>query len=208
MARLKKQFFLLEKTINKAKDKSLREIVKLLKEVLKEYPYFFDKEHWDKLVDLFYESLKETFVITSDFIESIYDKVKEFNVKDVFELTYKADGKDIEDRLRKYWIEGYENLLNNKWDEQEALEFLIKHYDNILTTETRNVENAVKKNKQPIRAELLIIEAGCDLCEGGEYPVDEAVDLPPYHPNCCCVAWYEETTNPDDIEDLDLEEDI
>ena len=52
---------------------------------------------------------------------------------------------------------------------------------------------------------MLVIESGCDNCPGGEYPADEAVELPPYHPNCGCCYYYIVTDDEDDINDLDLE---
>ena len=50
-----------------------------------------------------------------------------------------------------------------------------------------------------------IIESGCDNCEGGEYPADEDVTLPPYHPYCNCQWYWDYTDSEDDINDLDLE---
>lgn len=68
------------------------------------------------------------------------------------------------------------------------------------------MESAVKKLKKPNRPSMLIIEAGCgDLCQGGEYAADENVDLPPFHPNCQCIWYFDETDDSDDIEDLELE---
>ena len=55
----------------------------------------------------------------------------------------------------------------------------------------------------------VIVEAGTcdDLCGewSGEYPADEAIPLPPYHTNCQCSAYYIETDDEDDVNDLDLE---
>ena len=80
-------------------------------------------------------------------------------------------------------------------------------YDRILFTESRVVESKVKKMKKPIDATLLVIESGCDLCQGGEYPPDADVELPPFHPYCNCTYYYE-TAEVDDITDLDLENDL
>ena len=80
-------------------------------------------------------------------------------------------------------------------------------YDRILFTESRVVESKVKKMKKPIDATLLVIESGCDLCQGGEYPPDADVELPPFHPYCNCTYYYE-TAEVDDIADLDLESDL
>ena len=78
-------------------------------------------------------------------------------------------------------------------------------YDRILFTESRVVESKLKKFKKPKNASMLIIESGCDLCEGGEYPPDEDIQLPPFHPYCNCIHYYDITDDEDDIHDLDLE---
>jgi hypothetical protein len=49
-------------------------------------------------------------------------------------------------------------------------------------------------------------ESICDEYEG-ECPIDELI-YPPYHPNCNCYVIYEITDDPQEIEDLDLEDDI
>ena len=67
------------------------------------------------------------------------------------------------------------------------------------------VESKLKKIKKPNNASLLVIESGCELCEGGEFPPDEDVVLPPFHPYCNCTYYYEITDSEDDINDLDLE---
>ena len=78
-------------------------------------------------------------------------------------------------------------------------------YDRILFTESRVVESKIKEFKKPTNASMHIVESGCDLCTGGEYPPDEDIQLPPFHPNCNCTHYYETTDNEDDINDLDLE---
>ena len=83
--------------------------------------------------------------------------------------------------------------------------YLINMYDRILFTESRVVESKIKEFKKPINASMLIIESGCENCVGGEYPPDEDIQLPPFHPNCNCTHYYETTDDEDDINDLDLE---
>jgi muramoyltetrapeptide carboxypeptidase len=67
------------------------------------------------------------------------------------------------------------------------------------------IENFVKAKQKPLEGYMLIIESGCDTCTGGEYPADEDVTLPPFHPNCNCTFYYELTDNKDDINDLELD---
>ena len=61
------------------------------------------------------------------------------------------------------------------------------------------------QNKVGKLSQLVIIENSGGDCDG-EWPADEAI-LPPYHPNCCCQAYYDDTDNEDDIKDLELEND-
>lgn len=90
--------------------------------------------------------------------------------------------------------------------------YLIDKYDRLLRNETQIIKNTVMQNKVGKLSQLVIIENSGGDCDGGcaqyagEWPVDEAI-LPPYHPNCCCQAYYDDTDNEDDIKDLELEND-
>lgn len=205
---IRKKILKLEDLIDESKDKYFEKIINKSLKAVREYSNNFNIKLWDKaykkIEDLFYESLTETYLITSKYIEKLYEEVEEFNIKNIFDLTYKEDGKTIQDRLSLIWEETRQDILKEK-TYKEIRDNLVYKFERILNTETKNVENAVKKNKRPINATLLVIESGCDMCEGGEYPPDEDVNLPPYHPSCRCIFYYE-VANPDDVHDLDLEE--
>lgn len=205
---IRKEILKLEDLVDKSKDKYFEKIINKSLKAVREYSNNFNIKLWDKaykkIEDLFYESLTETYLITSKYIEKLYEEVEEFNIKNIFDLTYKEDGKTIQDRLSLIWKETRQDILEEK-TYKEIRDNLVYKFERILNTETKNVENAVKKNKKPINATLLVIESGCDMCEGGEYPPDEDVDLPPYHPSCRCIFYYE-VADPDDVHDLDLEE--
>lgn len=205
---IRKEILKLEDLVDESKDKYFEKIINKSLKAVREYSNNFNIKLWDKaykkIEDLFYESLTKTYLITSKYIEQLYEEVEEFNIKNIFDLTYKEDGKTIQDRLSLIWEETRQDILKEK-THKEIRDNLVYKFERILNTETKNVENAVKKNKRPINATLLVIESGCDMCEGGEYPPDEDVNLPPYHPSCRCIFYYE-VANLDDVHDLDLEE--
>lgn len=184
-------------------DKYLQKTTKVILSATKSYPNDWDKTY-DKIEELFYEFLTKVYKNVNIHLKSIYRNLPELDVKNIFDLTYDIDGKHITERLKEYWGEAEKNLANNPDDLISVQNYLINMYDRILFTESRVVESKVKKMKKPIDATLLVIESGCDLCQGGEYPPDADVELPPFHPYCNCTYYYE-TAEIDDIKDLDLE---
>ena len=144
-------------------------------------------------------------------LKKIYSRTKKFELKDILSLTYQDDEKTLLDRIQKYWSAGAQKLENNI---STALvkQYLINMYDMLLTNETLIVRNQVMHNKLSSVANILVIEGeGDDHCGGlcaqwiGEYPADEPIPLPPYHPSCLCSCYYIETDDFDDMQDLDLE---
>lgn len=69
------------------------------------------------------------------------------------DLTYKADGKTLPERVKFYWDET-EKLLKQAKDNKSAITnakvHLLAMLERILTTEINMVSNGVKKNKSPI----------------------------------------------------------
>lgn len=187
-------------------DKYLQKTTKVILSATKSYPNDWDKTY-DKIEELFYEFLTKVYKNVNIHLKSIYRNLPELDVKNIFDLTYDIDGKHITERLKEYWGEAEKNLANNPDNLISVQNYLINMYDRILFTESRVVESKVKKMKKPIDATLLVIESGCDLCQGGEYPPDADVELPPFHPYCNCTYYYE-TAEIDDIKDLDLERDL
>lgn len=196
----------LRKEVDSEIDECLQKITKVILQATKNYPTDWDK-HYRKIEDLFYEFLVEVYDMVNAYLKATYKNIPEFNIKDIFELTYDIDGKHIIERLEEYWDEGAEKLNSNDKNLVNVQNYLINMYDRILFTESRVVESKLKKIKRPLDATLLVIESGCDKCEGGSYPPDENIDLPPFHPYCNCTYYYE-VAGDDDIADLDIEEDL
>lgn len=153
----------------------------------------------DKIINLIYSFLETVYSTIINSLSEIYSQLADFNVDDILDLTYQEDGKTIEDRVHEY-------LLNHI----DLISTLYKFYL-LLDTESKNIKRAIIDNRVRPVASILIIECdeedchfGCDQY-AGEYPADEPIELPPYHPNCDCFYYFVETDDPDDIKDLDLE---
>lgn len=192
----------LRNKINASKEEALSTITRL---ILKATRNSMPQTTYNDIYDAFLESFNTTYKLTKNGLLDLYKEVSDFEVTDLLELTYTKDGKTFEERLKYYWAEAKSNLSNKTWTPQYAQERLIHSYDRILETETRVIETKVKDKSTPAHASLIVIESGCDTCQGGEYPIGETIEFPPFHPNCQCTWWYEETDNIDDIEDLELE---
>lgn len=187
-------------------DEYLQKTTKVILSATKSYPNDWDKTY-DKIEESFYEFLTKVYKNVNIHLKSIYRNLPELDIKNIFDLTYDIDGKHITERLKEYWSEAEKNLSSNPDNLISVQNYLINMYDRILFTESRVIESKVKQMKKPIDATLLVIESGCDLCQGGEYPPDADVELPPFHPYCNCTYYYE-TAEMDDIADLDLENDL
>lgn len=196
----------LRQTIDADIDEYLQKTTKVILSATKSYPNDWDKTY-DKIEELFYEFLTKVYKNVNIHLKSIYRNLPELDIKNIFDLTYDIDGKHITERLKEYWGEAEKNLTSNPDNLVNVQNYLINMYDRILFTESRVVESKVKKMKKPIDATLLVIESGCDLCQGGEYPPDADVELPPFHPYCNCTYYYE-TAEVDDMADLDLENNL
>lgn len=196
----------LRQTIDADIDEYLQKTTKVILSATKSYPNDWDKTY-DKIEELFYEFLTKVYKNVNIHLKSIYRNLPELDIKNIFDLTYDIDGKHITERLKEYWGEAEKNLASNPDNLISVQNYLINMYDRILFTESRVVESKVKKMKKPIDATLLVIESGCDLCQGGEYPPDADVELPPFHPYCNCTYYYE-TAEVDDMVDLDLENNL
>lgn len=161
----------------------------------------------DKTQQLFYDSLTQTYSITSNELKQIYSRTKDFEVSDILSLTYNKDNKTLNERIADHWYKAASYA-----DKQAMRVYLIDKYDRLLRNETQIIKNTVMQNKVGKLSQLVIIENSGGDCDGGcaeyagELPADEAI-LPPYHPNCCCQAYYDDTDNEDDIKDLELEND-
>ena len=196
----------LREEINSIREQDFEKIVSFILKALKEYQN--NTMSWDGLYseieDLFYKSFEGVYKSMNIGLEDIYKQLKEFSIEDISDLTYCLDGKTLNERIKEYWDEG-KKRLNNREDVNDIKSYLINKYDRILRTETSIIESKIKTYRKPINASILVIESGCEKCSGGEYPADEDVALPPFHPNCECCHYYVVTDDKDDIHDLDLE---
>ena len=183
----------------------LEQITKIIIKATKEYPENWDK-HFKEIEELLYEFLVQVYNIVNIYLKKIYkNNLPDLDVQDIYELTYDIDGKLLIERLEEYWNEAEKRLKKNINDKTNIINYLVNMYNRILFTEARVVESKLKKLKKPKNATMLIFESGCDNCEGGEYPADEDVIFPPYHPYCNCQWYWDYTDSEDDINDLDLE---
>ena len=181
----------------------------------------FSEEFWEnglqEILDLFYRALEEAYKKISISLKDIYQKIKDYDIKDIHDLTYTKDGKTLEDRILLYWAEVKIRLKKQEEDPDQVIRYLLWRYNTILNTEIKTVAENLKKHKKPIvSGEIYCIQVieGCgDNCDSncleynGEYPEDEDIPWPPYHPNCNGIGYYDLTDNPDDIKDLELDDD-
>lgn len=63
-----------------------------------------------------------------------------------------------------------------------------------MRTEVSYLENAIKRKKISISADVMVIEGACNyngICDKyvGVYAINENLDFPPYHPNCTCICY-------------------
>lgn len=197
----------------------------VISDAIKEYRQFLSRGKWNQkekeIENIFYDSLTKTYENTVKTINKVYKKVKDFETKDIFTLTYRKDGIELQERIKNYWIEGWAQLQDKRRQTSEDEELDIKLYLDyylirLLRNETSVVENNVKKIKKPTSAEIVIIEGICTCedtwggCEcddfSGEYPIGEEPDWPPFHPECTCIAYYDEVEEEDEQEALDIDE--
>ena len=209
--KIKQKIYELEDVLNKHVDDTLIEITKKAIQSIEEYLENKNNDRWlenySEIKEIFYKSFIKTYSLTAEYIQKMYSEVADFNIDDIDDLTYREDGKVFDQRLLEHWKDTKKEIDDNNFYEGIKIIkiHLISKLEKILRTEVRHISNAVKKHKYPLgKAYILIIEGGCENCEGGEYPPDEDIPWPPYHPCCKCVAYWEEASE-DDINDLDLE---
>lgn len=209
--KIKQKIYELEDALNKHVDNTLIEITKKAIQSIEEYIENKNNDKWlenfSEIKEIFYKSFIETYSLTDEYIQETYSEVADFNIDNIDDLTYREDGKTFDQRLFEHWKDTKKEIDDIVFYEEIKIVkiHLISKLEKILRTEVRHISNAVKKHKHPLNeAYILVIESGCENCEGGEYPPDEDIPWPPYHPYCRCVAYWE-VASEDDINDLDLE---
>lgn len=179
-------------------------LAKLFSVINNKMPY--NEELLQYILDLIYKCLEKIYSNTASRLDILYKDLKPFKVANLFDLTYQKDGKTIEERVEEYLEEVFQ--IKNPIAAKQLISF--KFY-RLMRTEVSHLETMIKKNKISISANVMVIEGSCN-CNGicdqyiGVYAIDENIDYPPYHPNCTCINYYDQTDNIDDIEDNDIEQ--
>ena len=166
------------------------------------------------IYDQFYTAFEEAYSITSSSLKNIYNEVLPYDIKKIKDLTYSDDGKTIDDRIQEYFEDAKSKIDENT--KQIVKQRLWYNLHKILNTEIKNISETVKHYKKPVPEDGLYIIQVIEGCGGecshdctnynGIYPEDEEIDWPPYHPNCSGIGYYDYTDDPDEIEELDLED--
>lgn len=194
--------------LNKKIDSELENIIKILFSWIAEGEKINTKDHRTTLINLFYNSLEEIYSEINVELGKIYKKVAPFNLKNITDLTFQADGKTLDERISKYLDDLEEKRISGDFQD-DMKNFGTNMYFRLLNNESRYLFTHLMEMKIKPVASLLVIETGIcdDLCGewNGEYPVGENIPLPPYHTNCQCSAYYIETDDEDDVNDLELE---
>ena len=116
----------------------------------------------EKTQQLFYDSLTQTYSITSNELKQIYSRTKDFKVNDILSLTYNKDNKTLNERIAEHW---HKAALYT--DKQAMRVYLIDKYDRLLRNETQIIKNTVMQNKVGKLSQLVIIENSGGDCDGG-----------------------------------------
>ena len=194
--------------LNKKIDSELEVIIKKIFSWIANDEKINTKEHRDDLINLFYNALGNLYSEINIQLGKIYKTVAPFNLKDITDLTFQEDGKTLDERITKYLDDLEEKRLSGDFPEN-LKNFGANMYSRLLNNEGRHLFIHLMEMKIKPVASILVIETGTcdDLCGewNGEYPAGEDVPLPPYHTNCQCSAYYIETDDEDDVNDLDLE---
>lgn len=201
----------LEKAIealNKKIDLELEAIIKIIFSWIANDEKINTEDHQADLIDLFYKALENLYSEINIELGKIYKKVAPFNLKNIIDLTFQGDGKTLDERITKYLDDLEEKRLSGDFPDN-LKSFSVNMYSRLLNNEGRYLFTHLMEMKIKPVASILVIETGTcnDLCGewSGEYPAGENIPLPPYHTNCQCSAYYIETDDEDDINDLDLE---
>lgn len=215
MKKIKRGIYQLKKDMDSIIKKSYEDIFKSTTELCKAYlenSVNDAKAIEEKIYDQYYAAFEKAYSQTSSSLKKIYKKVLPYDIKKINDLTYSEDGIQFEDRVQKYFDEAKNKIDTHT--EQIVKQKLRYSLYRILDTEVKNISETVKKHKKPIPDdELYIIQVieGCGddcghdcLSYNGEYPEDEDIPWPPYHPDCTGIGYYDYTDIPDEIEDLDL----
>lgn len=174
------------------REKRIKEINQLYELIIKDNDnykedlYSILKETFSKqkVIDSIYSHLEKILSLTLKEIKKIYKEYDKEKIIDLTDLLYNEDDKTLDERISQWF---------KKLDE-EHLMTLFYHLCLIVDTESFGIIS--KAIRQKTNAEYVeIISDGCDNCSGsceewadGNVHHEDDIELPPYHPNCCCEA--------------------
>ena len=198
----------LRKNISQEKDKSFEKIVKYVNRNFNDQP---KEEFIDQVFYLILDSLEKTYSLTAAAVREIYN-IQDSNIEniDINTLTYSQAGKTLRERIIEHYSVSKEKQNNafkiqEKESDIETDNIFAIYYENrlwtILNTEISNVSSQVLLNKIKDYASYAEVygygecsENDGSPCEEwlkmGKVPIDDIVELPPYHPNCECIVIY------------------
>ena len=203
----------LRENISQEKDKSFEKIVKYVNRNFNDQP---KEEFINQVFNLILDSLEKTYSLTAAAVREIYN-IQDSNIESIEmdKLTYSQDGKTLKDRLEQHYSSAKERknkfaiqikeVEPKKDDPVSGLNAAMFYYNErifvILNTETSYISNYLlhKKLKDyASHAEIYgvgeCMEHDSSPCEEwikmGKMPIEDLVELPPYHPNCECEVIY------------------
>ena len=128
-------FAQLNSTLNEKKDDYLEKISSTINKATKKSD---NKKLWeesyDKIVDLMYAALTDTYLETITTLRNVYVNISD-ETPDLEDFLYKEDDMTLPQRIKKYWDEVAAFLKNPEVDTQEISLYLLSMYDRILVTE-------------------------------------------------------------------------
>lgn len=203
----------LNSTLDEKKDNYLEEISKIINKAIKQHE---NKDLWkdscDKITDLMYAALTDTYLETVITLRNVYINISDETL-DIEDFIYKDDDITLPQRIKKYWDEAASFLKNPETDTQEISLYLLNMYDRILDNEMQNIKTGVKEAKKPEIIDNLIpiIEiihsdnCECEACNflEGFYLEDDDPGHPPFHIKCGC-DWHWDFYDPNDPQDLEI----
>lgn len=206
-------FAKLNSVLDGKKDDYLEQISKIINKAIKQYD---DKDLWkesyDKIVDLIYAALTDTYLETTLTLKDTYIEVSD-EILNIEDFIYTEDDITLPQRIKKYWDEVATFLKNPESDTQEISLYLLNMYDRILDNEMQNIKTGVKEAKKPEVIDNLIpiIEiihsdnCECEACNflEGFYLEDDDPGHPPFHIRCGC-DWHWDLYDPNDPQDLEI----
>ena len=130
----------LNSDLDEKKDDYLEEISKIINKATKQYK---NKDLWkqsyNKIVDLMYAVLTDTYLETTITLKNIYIEISD-EILDIEDFIYKNDNITLPQRVKKYWDEAASFLKNPEIDIQEISLYLLNMYDRILDNEMQNIK--------------------------------------------------------------------